>query len=813
MRGLGRSLKLVGRLGFVIVFILGSLSLAATLNSSSNYQEETPETSSEVNALVVLGSSDSRSMDQTINLIESMGGRIVYIYPTHVLIGYIPEDLESSVSELDGVIELYRGPVDLSVVEGYGDLALGGVMAWNNKLEGKPSLLDLRPEPVSLLDNSTDNSATQGTVTAAYSSPGTVEYAPPYLMNSRGTNVTGVAGADSYSHPYNGGAWGTAEAWTGVGMGYGSHVIFFTAVRDGEVTIEVELLYAGGVSKILAAMAGIGYYSLINGEQYQEVALALSLPGFPTDLIGLLESLVEFALDSWELRESLQAYVESGDAKTKTWSRTFDVTADETYVIEAGIFAKASGALLGYAEAAIIGQEWRIRVMGAPVRLLRSGIISAPSEVHQGETFQTTWSVRNNSSVPVNNVSVQSYVYYGSIVYNVCGWDSNLTSIDLAPGETKELTQNIKIRTDLSPSDYTWLRVRARYADVDYAETWPIRVLPSSLVSRVVEAPDKVSLGETFTIRWKVSNDYPSMVENVRVHSYVYLYKYQTDETICYNVGGWGANEQYIDLEPGENRELVQTITIRSDVEPSTETRLRVRAVVPPQKVNEGLEEGEPIYETVAFYDTRSINVVPPPGSGVVWIFPSDDATVTESYPDSPETRTDRVGIRSWDASVGDIEDYRNIRSLLKFDLSEIPTGSTILDAELRLYCYYAGYTITGVTDVQVWSTRDDWMEDTVTWDDQPWQLGDVLDVWVPPEYVDKYGWPKVWASWTVADFVSNELETDKDKMASFCLRAATESYDSQWRNVYFRSKDYTYGATKIGGYDPHLVVTYVPPQ
>jgi hypothetical protein len=130
-----------------------------------------------------------------------------------------------------------------------------------------------------------------------------------------------------------------------------------------------------------------------------------------------------------------------------------------------------------------------------------------------------------------------------------------------------------------------------------------------------------------------------------------------------------------------------------------------------------------------------------------------------------------------------------------------------ILNAELHLYCYYAGYTMTGVTDVQVWSTRDDWTENTVTWDNQPWQGGDILDVWVPPEYVDTYGWPRVRASWTVTDFVKEEFEgdwkgPDTDGIASFCLRAATESYDNQWRNVYFRSKDYD-------GYDPHLVVTY----
>ena len=62
-------------------------------------------------------------------------------------------------------------------------------------------------------------------------------------------------------------------------------------------------------------------------------------------------------------------------------------------------------------------------------------------------------------------------------------------------------------------------------------------------------------------------------VENVATYSPVYLYKWRMGELTA-NVGGWVANREHIDFEADKTKELVQTITIRPDVEPSTETGL-----------------------------------------------------------------------------------------------------------------------------------------------------------------------------------------------------------------------------------------------
>lgn len=166
-------------------------------------------------------------------------------------------------------------------------------------------------------------------------------------------------------------------------------------------------------------------------------------------------------------------------------------------------------------------------------------------------------------------------------------------------------------------------------------------------------------------------------------------------------------------------------------------------------------------------------------------VYPSDDALVDQAYPSRNYGAENRLGIRS--------RINKNIRSFLKFDLSSIPLGAKIIDARLWLRAYSYGYRIAGVTDVQVLAARDDWNEGTVTWSNQP-PTGAVLDKKIPSGY--EYN------SWTVTNYVSGEYASDG--MASFCLKAAVESYDENSRWAYFRSKEYSTAK-------PYLEITYVP--
>jgi len=65
------------------------------------------------------------------------------------------------------------------------------------------------------------------------------------------------------------------------------------------------------------------------------------------------------------------------------------------------------------------------------------------------------------------------------------------------------------------------------------------------------------------------------------------------------------------------------------------------------------------------------------------------------------------------------------VRSLMKFDLSEIPEGATIIKAELSLYGYTSPWndghsTRDGSNDCSLFEISEDWDPSTVSWNKQP---------------------------------------------------------------------------------------------
>jgi hypothetical protein len=93
-------------------------------------------------------------------------------------------------------------------------------------------------------------------------------------------------------------------------------------------------------------------------------------------------------------------------------------------------------------------------------------------------------------------------------------------------------------------------------------------------------------------------------------------------------------------------------------------------------------------------------------------------------------------------------------RAWLKFDLSGIPSGSTITGATLQLW----NWRSTGPSlPVEVRSASDDtWTETGITWNNQP-AMGDVLDTQTLAS-----GAVNVWYSWNVTSFVQNQFAGDK---------------------------------------------------
>jgi hypothetical protein len=80
-------------------------------------------------------------------------------------------------------------------------------------------------------------------------------------------------------------------------------------------------------------------------------------------------------------------------------------------------------------------------------------------------------------------------------------------------------------------------------------------------------------------------------------------------------------------------------------------------------------------------------------------------------------------------------DDDDNRRGFVQFDLSEIPQGSTILSATLRVW------RASGASSVrrhEAWMVLDFWLENAITWEDQPGihsDQSDVIDVGDPDTF------------------------------------------------------------------------------
>jgi hypothetical protein len=120
-----------------------------------------------------------------------------------------------------------------------------------------------------------------------------------------------------------------------------------------------------------------------------------------------------------------------------------------------------------------------------------------------------------------------------------------------------------------------------------------------------------------------------------------------------------------------------------------------------------------------------------------------------------------------------------NERSFLMFSLESVPTGATIMRADLWLYCYNYGFTMMGVTDVQCCPVdNDSWSENSLTWGNPP--MENALD----SLYVGGSGW----ISLTAKDFVAQKI--NGNKIVSLGLMMKQGNYDSTMRYVSFSSKE-----------------------
>ncbi len=175
------------------------------------------------------------------------------------------------------------------------------------------------------------------------------------------------------------------------------------------------------------------------------------------------------------------------------------------------------------------------------------------------------------------------------------------------------------------------------------------------------------------------------------------------------------------------------------------------------------------------------------------------DAVVSQLAPDTNYGASANMWVRSSnDAS------WKNSRSFLEFDLSNIPPGSKIISATFSAYAWSPP---TDSRTYQLYLLDDPWDESTITWNNRPLWPGQPI---VVPEAT--VGTSAAWVSWDVKDAVQVMLHRNTaDVWSNYGWEIIDETESSAGTSQHqtqFRTREYSDSA-----YWPKLDVVYYPPH
>lgn len=162
--------------------------------------------------------------------------------------------------------------------------------------------------------------------------------------------------------------------------------------------------------------------------------------------------------------------------------------------------------------------------------------------------------------------------------------------------------------------------------------------------------------------------------------------------------------------------------------------------------------------------------------------FPVQDAYVLKSNPTTNYGSTGSLLLSS------NLWTYNNIaRSLVKFDLSSIPQGTTVVSAVFHIYMYNQAGTD---FDVDIHNVLMPWPEMDVNWDNQPDHDTNIMAT-LPYQGYD-------WWHFNITDLVQLWIN-EPDINQGFKMKFRIEQYpDSLGRTAYFYSRDTSFN-------QPHL--------
>ena len=102
-------------------------------------------------ALILLDTNSVQEMKASIRFIEEQGGKIVHVYPTHVLIGSVPRELRPSLIGRMGIEDITYDLAEPKKFSRHGRPAEAAIEAWNNNFKGRGKLAGLEP-PADFVD-------------------------------------------------------------------------------------------------------------------------------------------------------------------------------------------------------------------------------------------------------------------------------------------------------------------------------------------------------------------------------------------------------------------------------------------------------------------------------------------------------------------------------------------------------------------------------------------------------------------------------------------------------------------------------------
>ncbi|MBN1641758.1 MAG: DNRLRE domain-containing protein [Anaerolineae bacterium] len=141
--------------------------------------------------------------------------------------------------------------------------------------------------------------------------------------------------------------------------------------------------------------------------------------------------------------------------------------------------------------------------------------------------------------------------------------------------------------------------------------------------------------------------------------------------------------------------------------------------------------------------------------------------------------------------------DLGKARSLIRFDLSDVPAGYPLSKATLRLYLYDGCDMSNRSHAVKVYRIKSSWSSGSVTWNNQP--AHDTSKVWASTNVPS---WTPGWYSWDITALVKAWLSGQYPNYG--VVLRASEASDTSSASKFF------YTMNKSGTtYDPRLVFTW----